>query len=159
MPAKCFREASRSLPNLPGNSARNKDLFCLNYANDPTRCRRLPGTSLFSPSPPQLPSQEWSSLTGLSAGESATTSLDQPDPRHKADFVLCAKEVILACWCMGKGREDMTIHLISHTVVLHMRPKLSSPPRVAFASLIHFNKLFCSNGNIFVFFCDGYILC
>lgn len=53
----------------------------------------------------------------------------------------------------GEGkREDMTIHLISHAVVLHARPKLSSPSRVAFESLIHFNELFCSNGNISCFF-------
>lgn len=155
MPAKCFRGASWSLPNLPGNSARNKDLFCLNYANDPTRCRRLPGTSLFFP---HLPSQECSSLTGLSAGESATTSLDQPNPRHKAHFVLCAKEVILACRCMGKGREDMTIHFISHAEVAlqrsKLRPKLYSPSRVVFASLIPYFTM-----PYFVLFCKRYILC
>lgn len=96
VPAKYFREASRSLPSLPSNSARNKDLFCLNYANDPAPTWYIPF--------PRLPSQEWSSLTGLSARESATTSLVRPDPRHKADFVLCAEEVILACRCT----ENMT---------------------------------------------------
>lgn len=33
----------------------------------------------FPPVYPELPSQEWSSLTGLSARESATTSLDRPE--------------------------------------------------------------------------------
>lgn len=70
-------EVPSQLPRQFGEKQR--PFFCLNYANDPTWCLCLPGTSLFPPVYPELPSQEWSSLTGLSARESATTSLDRPE--------------------------------------------------------------------------------